>query len=135
MKFIKIRVVEYFLLIFIISFFSNSCSKSQNKVAFIQDLTISSEVITENALDNRWSEKVQTKPENNYELDNGELLLGNSKYPALSYSGYRKKTRGDNLPNKDDYCPTVEQIKEDIKILYAMEIGRASCRERVYCEV
>ena len=41
-------------------------------------------------------------------------LLGNSNYPAISYGGYRSNTR--------EIQPTVEQIKEDMKILYAMGI-------------
>ena len=28
----------------------------------------------------------------NYILDNGEILLGNKNYPAISYSGYRTRT-------------------------------------------
>ena len=41
-------------------------------------------------------------------------ILGNSKYQAISYGGYRGKTR--------DIVPTVSQIKEDLKILAAMNI-------------
>ena len=41
-------------------------------------------------------------------------LLGNSKYQAISYGGYRTKTR--------DVVPTIAQIKEDLKILSAMNI-------------
>ena len=41
-------------------------------------------------------------------------LLGNSNYPAISYGGYRSNTR--------DIQPTVEQIKEDMRILFAMGI-------------
>lgn len=49
-------------------------------------------------------------------LDNGEMLLGNNKIPAISYSGYRTDTR--TIEN----CPTAEQLKEDMKILAAMGI-------------
>lgn len=52
----------------------------------------------------------------NYILDNGEILLGNNNYPAISYSGYRTRTR--TVKN----CPSVEDIKEDMKILSAMGI-------------
>ncbi|WP_353778966.1 glycosyl hydrolase family 17 protein [Winogradskyella sp. 3972H.M.0a.05] len=41
-------------------------------------------------------------------------ILGNPDYLAISYGGYRKTTR--------DIQPTVEQLKEDMKILYAMNI-------------
>ena len=41
-------------------------------------------------------------------------LLGNPKYQAISYGGYRDKTR--------DVVPTVSQIKDDLKILSAMNI-------------
>jgi exo-beta-1,3-glucanase (GH17 family) len=41
-------------------------------------------------------------------------ILGNSKYQAISYGGYRDKTR--------DIEPTVAQITEDLKILVAMNI-------------
>jgi len=41
-------------------------------------------------------------------------ILGNSDYLAISYGGYRKTTR--------DIQPSIAQIKEDMKILYAMGI-------------
>ena len=41
-------------------------------------------------------------------------ILGNPNYLAISYGGYRQNTR--------DIQPTVEQIKEDMKILSAMGI-------------
>lgn len=41
-------------------------------------------------------------------------ILGNSDYTAISYGGYRKTTR--------DIQPTIAQIKEDLKILQAMNI-------------
>ena len=45
---------------------------------------------------------------------NAEMILGNSDYMAMSYSGYRHRDR-----NK---VPTVADIKEDMKILSAMGI-------------
>lgn len=42
-------------------------------------------------------------------------ILGNSKYLAISYGGYRAKSR--------DVQPTISQIKEDMKLLHAMGIG------------
>ena len=41
-------------------------------------------------------------------------ILGNSEYQAISFGGYREKTR--------DSQPTVEQLKEDMQILAAMDI-------------
>lgn len=41
-------------------------------------------------------------------------ILGNSKYPAISYGGYRFKTR--------DKQPSVGELKNDLKILHAMGI-------------
>jgi exo-beta-1,3-glucanase (GH17 family) len=41
-------------------------------------------------------------------------ILGNPNYPAISYGGYREKTRDD--------VPTVEDLKEDMQILFAMGI-------------
>ncbi len=43
-----------------------------------------------------------------------EDILGNPKYPAISYGGYRQSTR--------DVQPTLEQLKEDLRILEAMGI-------------
>ena len=41
-------------------------------------------------------------------------ILGNPEYQAISYGGYRERTR--------DVQPTIPQLKEDMKILYAMGI-------------
>ncbi|GAA4272043.1 glycosyl hydrolase family 17 protein [Aquimarina gracilis] len=41
-------------------------------------------------------------------------ILGNPNYVAISYGGYRKSSR--------EYQPTVAQLKEDMKILQAMNI-------------
>ncbi len=41
-------------------------------------------------------------------------ILGNPDYQAISYGGYRKKSR--------EFQPTVAQLKEDMKILQAMNI-------------
>ena len=43
-----------------------------------------------------------------------EEILGNSDYPAISYSGYRGISR--------DIQPTIPELKEDMKILSAMGI-------------
>ncbi len=42
-------------------------------------------------------------------------ILGNPDYPAFSYGGYREKTRDNNVPS-------VDELKEDMKILSAMGI-------------
>lgn len=41
-------------------------------------------------------------------------ILGNPKYLAISYGGYREKTR--------EVQPTIDELKEDMKILSAMDI-------------
>ncbi len=41
-------------------------------------------------------------------------ILGNSDYLAISYGGYRKSSR--------DFQPTIEELKEDMRILHAMNI-------------
>ena len=41
-------------------------------------------------------------------------ILGNPKYQAISFGGYREKTR--------EIQPTIAQLKEDIKLLHAMGI-------------
>ena len=41
-------------------------------------------------------------------------ILGNSNYLAISYGGYRKSSR--------EIQPTIEELKEDMKILHAMNI-------------
>ena len=41
-------------------------------------------------------------------------ILGNPKYLAMSYGGYRKKSR--------DSQPSIKEIKDDMKILSAMGI-------------
>ena len=41
-------------------------------------------------------------------------ILGNPKYPAMCFGGYRGKTR--------DEVPTVAELKEDLRILHAMGI-------------
>lgn len=55
---------------------------------------------------------------NSNQFDNGGItaaeILGNPKYRAISYGGYREKTR--------DVQPTIEQIKEDLLLLSAMGI-------------
>ena len=42
---------------------------------------------------------------------NAKELIGNPEYPAISYGGYREKSR--------EYQPTINEIKEDILIMYA----------------
>ncbi|MDR9448884.1 MAG: glycosyl hydrolase family 17 protein [Psychroflexus sp.] len=62
--------------------------------------------------DKKSNEKKEMK-DNKKELT-AKDILGNSKYPAISYGGYRFKTR--------DKQPSVEELKNDLKILHAMGI-------------
>lgn len=57
-----------------------------------------------------------SKPDISSQLQSptAEKILGNANYPAISYGGYREKTRDD--------VPTVEDLKEDMQILYAMGV-------------
>jgi exo-beta-1,3-glucanase (GH17 family) len=57
-----------------------------------------------------------TDDHSNYRLDNGQLLLGNKNYPAISYSGDRTVAR------TIDNSPSLKDIKEDLKILSAMGV-------------
>ena len=41
-------------------------------------------------------------------------ILGNPQYQAISYGGYREKSR--------EIQPTIEQLKEDLRIMEAMGI-------------
>lgn len=59
------------------------------------------------------SQKEQTPMQNNRNLTAKEIL-NKPDYLAISYGGYRKKTR--------DSQPTLKELKEDLKILYAMDI-------------
>ena len=52
----------------------------------------------------------------NYILDNGQKLLGNNNYPAISYSGDRTVARS------TENSPSLEDVKDDLKILSAMGI-------------
>ena len=56
--------------------------------------------------------------ERNQEIKKAEVtakdILGNPNYPAISYGGYREKSR--------EIQPTLAQLKEDLKILSAMGI-------------
>ncbi|NNK87132.1 MAG: glycosyl hydrolase family 17, partial [Flavobacteriaceae bacterium] len=57
--------------------------------------------------------KKETQNQKGYNLT-AKDILGKPEYLAISYGGYRTKTRNEQ--------PTLEQIKEDIKILAAMNI-------------
>lgn len=59
-------------------------------------------------------EKNKTANSNHSKNITAKELLGNSKYQAMSYGGYREKTR--------DIESTVDQITEDLKLLSAMNI-------------
>ena len=55
----------------------------------------------------------QTQTSNRKEVTAKEIL-GNPAYLAISYGGYRAKSR--------DAQPTIDQLKEDMKILSAMGV-------------
>ncbi len=65
------------------------------------------------ACSTRMGQNQASQPQNKKELTAKEIL-GNPKYLAISYSGYRGTSR--------DFQPTVEQLKEDMKILAAMNV-------------
>ena len=88
----------------------------------ISQTAVSDETISDFYLGEKWVHQIQTSLQNNYRLENGGLLLGNQNYQAISFSGYRLPTRGEGLPNKNDYCPTVAELKEDMHIMEAMGI-------------
>ena len=45
---------------------------------------------------------------------NAPDILGNKNYQAISFGGFREKTR--------DLCPSVEELKEDMLLISAMGI-------------
>ena len=63
--------------------------------------------------DDKKNEKLQKNPKQKTQLT-AKDILGNPNYLAISYGGYRKSTRG--------IQPTIAEVKEDMKILYAMKI-------------
>lgn len=60
------------------------------------------------------TKKPDSKPVSNVKEITAKEILGNPAYRAISYGGYRQLSR--------DEQPTVEQLKEDMKILHAMGI-------------
>lgn len=65
------------------------------------------------ACDSRTGQNQSSPAQNNQALT-AKDILGNPQYLAISYGGYRGKSR--------DEQPSVEQLKEDMKILAAMNI-------------
>ncbi len=57
---------------------------------------------------------ISCTPHQKFADKTAEDILGNPEYPAISYGGYRENTR--------DIQPTINQLKEDMKILSAMGI-------------
>lgn len=55
-----------------------------------------------------------TKKEKMKKDKTAKEILGNTEYLSISYGGYREKSR--------DVLPTTPQIKEDMKLLYAMGV-------------
>jgi len=62
---------------------------------------------------NRQTEGQSDKPVNQKEVT-AKDILGNPAYLAMSYEGYREKSR--------EMQPTIDQLKEDLKILSAMGV-------------
>lgn len=60
------------------------------------------------------STTTETAPPETKKAITAKDILGNPSYQAISYGGYRQNTR--------DTQPTVEELKEDMKILHAMGI-------------
>ena len=60
------------------------------------------------------SSKKENKQETRIEMT-AEQILGNPDYLAISYGGYREKSR-------EDHQPTIPQLKEDLKLMHAMGI-------------
>jgi exo-beta-1,3-glucanase (GH17 family) len=61
------------------------------------------------------SQSKKNKPNDQIQIKvTAKDILGNSNYLAISYGGYRKSSR--------DFQPTVGELKEDMKILHAMNI-------------
>ena len=60
------------------------------------------------------AQKKESKPMPNKNLTAADIL-GNPKYLAISYGGFRQTSR--------DIEPTIPELKEDMKILSAMGIG------------
>ncbi|HHP7242786.1 MAG TPA: glycosyl hydrolase family 17 protein [Cyclobacteriaceae bacterium] len=58
--------------------------------------------------------QMEQKQTTNIKQLTAEEILGNPAYPAISYGGFRKKTL--------EEAPTIEELKEDMEILYAMGI-------------
>jgi exo-beta-1,3-glucanase (GH17 family) len=58
--------------------------------------------------------KEETNKQDNMKKISAKDILGNPDYLAISYSGYRENSR--------DIEPTIDQLKEDMKILAAMGI-------------
>ncbi|EDP95150.1 hypothetical protein KAOT1_06692 [Kordia algicida OT-1] len=63
--------------------------------------------------ENSQKNKASSKPQIQKEVT-AKDILGNKNYQAISYGGYRAKTR--------DIQPTLNELKEDMKILHAMGI-------------
>ena len=62
------------------------------------------------------SDSGSARAEDPFSLPGGRELLGNPEIPAICYSGHRK------VPRSVENTPTVEETKEDLRILSAMGI-------------
>ena len=75
--------------------------------------TIAISSIMSSCSNDKINKELQQNPKQKRQLTAKEIL-GNPDYLAISYGGYRKTTRG--------IQPTITEIKEDMKILHAMNI-------------
>ena len=59
--------------------------------------------------------KNQTNKVKQESTKNAAAILGNPDYLAISYGGYREKSR--------EIQPTIQELKDDMKLLSAMGVG------------
>ena len=90
----------------------NKYHKSSIRAAIITGL-FSALVVLSPSCNPKKEMKEQEKHHKTKELT-AKDILGNSNYKAISYGGYRLKSR--------EYQPTIEQLKEDVRLLHAMGI-------------
>ena len=95
-------------------FFVVSKKINENTMKLALKITITALVLILNfSCNDSQTKKQDNKPQTKKEVT-AKDILGNPDYPAISYGGYRDKTR--------DIQPTVAQLKEDMKIMAAMGI-------------
>ncbi len=83
------------------------------KATLWQILTVVLALLVNYASDTGMEQNLLSRRQNKKELTAKEIL-GNPAYLAISYGGYRENSR--------ELQPTVAQLKEDMKILAAMNV-------------